>query len=152
MKPEKSLRDIDGQQFMRSFQVNALVTAIIARDFLPLLRHPGPSCLATLSAKVGSIADNQLGGWYAYRASKAALNMIIKNASLEYQRRSSKARVLAIHPGTTITELSKPYIARTKLKLHSTDETASNILSVIDGRPLSDSGLFLSWDGSTLPW
>ncbi|SMF08164.1 SDR family NAD(P)-dependent oxidoreductase [Pseudobacteriovorax antillogorgiicola] len=151
-KPEKSLRDVNMDQLMESFRVNSVVTPLLARYFFHLLRHDQQSCFASISAKVGSIEDNQLGGWYGYRASKAALNMFLKNISLEFKRRNCNTSVLSIHPGTTITELSEPFIARTKLKLHKPEETATNILNVIDREAATGSGKFFSWDGKELPW
>ena len=108
--------------------------------------------LVTISAKVGSISDNKLGGWYGYRASKSALNMFIKNISIEYKNRKAPCIALAIHPGTTDTELSKPFIARSKLTIHTPEQTAENILNVIDSKRLEDSGKFLSWDGTEIAW
>ena len=149
IKPEKSLRDIDVGQLQKYFAINSCITPLLAKVFLPHFRHKSPSCFAAVSAKVGSIGDNRLGGWYGYRASKAALNMFIKNIDIEFNQRGCKTKVLAIHPGTTITELSKPYIEKTSLKLHSTEETAQNILRVISESTKEDSGSFFSWDVET---
>ena len=107
---------------------------------------------ASISAKVGSIGDNQLGGWYGYRASKSALNMFIKTLAIEFDNRKIPAVVLAIHPGTTATELSRPYVSATKMTVHSVEKTADHILSILDQRNKQDSGKFLNWDGSELPW
>ena len=151
-KPEKSLKDISIDKLVYSFTVNAAVTPLLAKVFLPLIRGKEISILASLSAKVGSIGDNRLGGWYGYRASKAALNMFIKNLSIEFSRQNNSCIALAIHPGTTETDLSKPYVGRSQLKTHSPSETAANILNILDGKVLSDSGKFFSWDGVELPW
>jgi NAD(P)-dependent dehydrogenase (short-subunit alcohol dehydrogenase family) len=110
------------------------------------------SVFATISAKVGSISDNRLGGWYAYRASKAALNMFIKNIAIEFARNKKKIILLSLHPGTTKTELSEPFTKNTKYQLHTPIETAKNLLSVIENKTLDDSGKFFSWDGEELPW
>ena len=110
------------------------------------------SCFASISAKVGSIEDNRIGGWYGYRSSKAALNMIKRTMAIEFKRSGCRCNLLAIHPGTTVTELSKPYIKNTQLKLHSPDETALNILRIIEDQPFEPEAQFMSWDGQTLPW
>lgn len=150
--PEKSLLDIDLDQLLYSFKVNSLPTVLAAKVFHPLFRHKRRSYFIALSAKVGSIGDNRLGGWYGYRASKAALNMFIKNISLEYQRRGTNTLVLALHPGTTKTDLSKPFTKHTPLTLHSIEETAHHIRQVLEMLDDHHQGEFLSWDGTKLPW
>lgn len=152
MRPEKSLRSIKLENLTTAFQVNAAITPLIAKFFHKLLSDKSLTSFVTLSAKVGSIKDNRMGGWYAYRASKAALNMFIKNIALEFQRSNKTTIVSSIHPGTTITQLSEPYIQKTNLKLHSPLESAQNILNVIEARSIEDSGNFYSWDGAALPW
>lgn len=152
IKPEKSLKDFNVNKLMSLFLVNSAVTGLLAKNFEYVRNEEGLSCFVSLSAKVGSIEDNKMGGWYAYRASKAALNMILKNISIEFKRKRYNCLVLSIHPGTTETELSKPYITNTNYKLHLPIETAQNILNVIQGREVEDSGAFLSWDGAHLPW
>ncbi|MFT6908297.1 MAG: NAD(P)-dependent dehydrogenase (short-subunit alcohol dehydrogenase family) [Oleiphilaceae bacterium] len=107
--PEKSLRELSAEKFHRIFEVNTITPALITKHFLPKLNRNKPSIFAALSARVGSISDNRLGGWYAYRASKSALNMIIKNASIEIGRRNKDAIIVGIHPGTVDSNLSKPF-------------------------------------------
>ena len=150
--PERSLRDVSFEALQKYFEVNASPHLILAKEFHSLFRHSNFSAFVAVSAKVGSISDNSLGGWYGYRASKAALNMFVKGISLEYNRRGCKSLVLSVHPGTTVTELSKPFIENTHYKLHSPDETAQNILSVVDGKDLEQTGKFYSWDGEEIPW
>lgn len=149
IKPEKSLRDINASHLMQYFFVNSVVTPLLAKHFSSLFKKDEQSIFTTLSAKVGSIEDNQMGGWYGYRASKAALNMFIKNIDLEFKRKRLPTKVLAIHPGTTETELSKPFIKNSPYTIHHPDEAAKNILKVIKE---SGDHLFLSWDGQELPW
>ena len=151
-QPEKNLSKISIEALTHSFVVNSAVTPLFAKVFLPLIRKSPLSLFSSISAKVGSIEDNCLGGWYGYRASKAALNMFIKNISIEFSNRSIPCIALSIHPGTTETALSKPYIKKSKLKIHSTSETASNIFAVFEGKTLYNSGKFLSWDGTEIPW
>lgn len=151
-KPEKSLDSISSEQMLKSFHINSVITALLARFFLPYFRHKDSSCFCALSAMVGSIEDNALGGWYSYRASKAALNMIVKNMALEYQRRGTKTVVLAVHPGTTKTDLSRPFLSHVKHQIHEPLGSAKNILQVISGKSPDDSGLFYNWDNSRIPW
>jgi NAD(P)-dependent dehydrogenase (short-subunit alcohol dehydrogenase family) len=152
-QPEKSLRHLNSQQMLDYFQVNAIGAALWAKHLQPLFKHPDRSIFAAVSAKVGSIGDNQLGGWYGYRASKAALNMLIKNISIEYRRTASQSIIVALHPGTTETALSQPFQANVPPeKLFSPTRTVQQLLSVMDGLQTADSGEFFSWDGSPLPW
>ena len=152
MSPEKSLKELNPRFLMDYFLVNSLLAPLLAKHFWPLLRGKKPSSFVSISAKVGSIEDNHLGGWYGYRASKAALNMFTRCIHLEAKRNKCSLQVLTIHPGTTVSELSKPYIKNSKLKLHEPSDTAKNILKVIDKSPLSLSGKFISWDGSLIPF
>jgi NAD(P)-dependent dehydrogenase (short-subunit alcohol dehydrogenase family) len=153
MQPEKSLRQINAEQLLRYFQVNSVGAMLLFKYVQPLLKHPDRSILATISAKVGSIGDNQLGGWYGYRASKTALNMFIKTTSIEYKRTCPQSIVVALHPGTTDTRLSQPFQRNVPPeKLFSIDRTVSQLLTVIDRLNAQDSGEFFSWDGSKLPW
>jgi NAD(P)-dependent dehydrogenase (short-subunit alcohol dehydrogenase family) len=153
MQPEKSLRHIQSDRLLRYFQVNSIGALLLFKQVQPLIKHPDRSILATISAKVGSIGDNQVGGWYGYRASKAALNMFIRTTAIEYQRTCPQAILVALHPGTTDTQLSQPFQRNVPPeKLFSVDRTVSQLLTVIDGLTPSDSGEFFSWDGSRLPW
>jgi NAD(P)-dependent dehydrogenase (short-subunit alcohol dehydrogenase family) len=150
---QKSLRQLTAEHLLHYFQVNSIATALLAKHLLPLLHHADRSVFASISAKLGSIGDNQLGGWYGYRASKAALNMLIRTIAIEYHRRSPNTIVVALHPGTTDTRLSKPFQKNVPLeKLFSTDRTVIQLLNVIANLNPSDSGEFFSWDGSRLPW
>jgi NAD(P)-dependent dehydrogenase (short-subunit alcohol dehydrogenase family) len=153
MQPEKSLRHINSEQLLRYFQVNSIGAMLLFKQVQPLLKHQDRSIVATISAKVGSIGDNQIGGWYGYRASKAALNMFIKNTAIEYKRTCPNAILVALHPGTTDTQLSLPFQRNVPPeKLFSVDRTVAQLLTVINGLATSDSGEFFSWDGSRLPW
>ncbi len=153
LQPEKSLRHIDSERLLRYFQVNSVGAMLLFKQVQPLLKHQNRSILATISAKVGSIGDNHIGGWYGYRASKAALNMFIRTTAIEYKRTCPQAILVALHPGTTDTQLSLPFQRNVPPeKLFSVDRTVSQLLTVIDGLDASDSGEFFSWDGSRLPW
>jgi NAD(P)-dependent dehydrogenase (short-subunit alcohol dehydrogenase family) len=153
LQPEKSLRQIDSDRLLRYFQVNSVGAMLLFKQVQPLLKHQNRSILATISAKVGSIGDNQLGGWYGYRASKAALNMFIRTTAIEYKRTCPQAILVALHPGTTDTQLSLPFQRNVPPeKLFSVDRTVAQLLTVIDGLDPNDSGEFFSWDGSRLPW
>ncbi|WP_061237520.1 SDR family NAD(P)-dependent oxidoreductase [Ectopseudomonas composti] len=146
--PEKSLAAIDAEALQAVFQVNALGPALVLRHFLPLLDKQG--AMAMLSAKVGSIGDNRLGGWYTYRASKAALNMLIKTAAIELARSKPKARLLALHPGTVISKLSQPF--RGAAAARPAELAAAQMLQVIDSLGPAHSGSFHAYDGQPLAW
>jgi NAD(P)-dependent dehydrogenase (short-subunit alcohol dehydrogenase family) len=153
MQPEKSLRQLNADQLLHYFQVNSIGAVLLAKHIQPLLKHRDRALFATISAKVGSIGDNQLGGWYGYRASKAALNMFMRNVAIEYKRTCPRAIVVTLHPGTTDTELSRPFQRNVPPeKLFSVERTVQQLLTVIDGLQESDSGEFFSWNGDRLPW
>ncbi len=151
--PEKSLKDIDHTSLLTQFSINSCVTPLLAKAFFPLMGGDEKSAVfAALSAKVGSIEDNQIGGWYGYRASKAALNMFIKTLSIEAARSRKKIHCLAIHPGTTRTELSSPFLGGVKHQVWTPEETAKHILDVCAKLAPGESGVFKNWDGQALPW
>ena len=125
----------------------------MAKHFIPLLRKQQKSVLAALSARVGSISDNNLGGWYSYRASKSALNMLLKTTSIEVARRNKTASVIGLHPGTVDTGLSKPFQANVKPeKLFTPEFAAECILKNIDKATAETSGSVFAWDGSPIPY
>ena len=151
--PEKSLRALDPAAMTRLYQVNAIGPALAARHLLPLTPRDRPSVFAAVSARVGSITDNSLGGWYGYRASKAALNMLIRTAAIEYRRDHPLGVCVAIHPGTVETDLSRPFVAnRSSGKAVSPETAAAHLLQVLDGLGPSESGGFYAWDGMPIPW
>ena len=153
MQPEKSLRHINSEQLLRYFQVNSIGAMLLFKQVQPLLKHDARSILATISAKVGSIGDNQIGGWYGYRASKTALNMFIRTTAIEYKRTCPNTILVALHPGTTATRLSQPFQRNVPPeKLFSVDRTVSQLFTVMDGLAPTDSGEFFSWDGSKIAW
>ena len=152
-KPEKSLNTITPDFFLENISTNTLPTLLLAKHFTPLLARSPAGKLATLSAKVGSISDNRLGGWYSYRSSKAALNMVIKSISIEWRRVAKKAVVLSLHPGTTDTPLSKPFQTNVpEGKLFDADDVARQLLSIIERSTPEESGRFFAYDGEELPW
>ncbi|WP_047528735.1 SDR family NAD(P)-dependent oxidoreductase [Pseudomonas sp. 11/12A] len=148
IKPEKSYTSIEADALQAIFQVNTLGPALVLRHFLPLLDPRG--AMAVLSAKVGSIGDNRLGGWYAYRASKAALNMLIKTAAIELARTRPQTRLLTLHPGTVISGLSQPFKGASAARPASL--AARELLSLIDRLAHADSGNFFAYNGERLPW
>jgi len=151
MQPEKTIRALDADAMARAFAVNAIGPALILKHFLPLLPRDRRAVLAVLSAKVGSIADNRLGGWYSYRASKAALNQIARTAAVELRRTHPKAICVAFHPGTVATPLSDGF-AKTGLQVQQPQEAASALLATIDRLDPAQSGAFLDRFGSPIPW
>lgn len=152
MTPEKALRNLSATNLERNFLANTIGPALVAKHFLPKLQCNKRAVFAALSARVGSISDNRLGGWYAYRASKAALNMLIKTTSIEIARRQKHSIVVGLHPGTVATKLSEPFQTRVpKDKLFSADYAARQLFSVLEGLCSEDSGKIFAWDGSELP-
>ena len=157
-RPEKSLRELRLSSFEKLMTVNAFAPLAALQAFSPLLRKAGDtsrSAIAvTLSAMVGSITDNHLGGWYSYRMSKAALNMGLRNAAIELARYQDGPIVVAVHPGTTLTSLSAPFVGgqRRDTAARPAAESATHILDVIAGLSREDTGKFLNWDASELEW
>ena len=152
-QPEKTFRALDATQLARSFAVNAIGPALVAKHVLPLLPRDGRSVFAVLSARVGSIGDNRLGGWYGYRASKAALNQIVRTLAVEVRRTRPNAIVVTLHPGTVQTGLSQPFSGAVKPGgVFSAEEAAGHLLRVIDHLRPDDSGGFFAWDGSPIPF
>lgn len=150
--PEKSLKELSANKFSHIYHVNTVLPALFAKHFVPHLSKERKSVFGVLSARVGSISDNQLGGWYAYRASKAALNMIIKNVAIEVRRRNKEARIVGLHPGTVNSELSKPFQKNVpENKLFSPTQSATYMLNVIDNLQAEDSGKCFAWDGAEIP-
>ena len=151
LQPEKNIRALSHDAFAQSFLVNATGPAMTAKAFLPLLARDRKAVLAALSARVGSISDNRLGGWYAYRASKAALNQIIRTLAIEWNRRFKHTVLLALHPGTVDTHLSEPFQGNVPDgKLFTPDFSAGKLLEVIDGAGPEDSGSLMDWAGKTV--
>ena len=150
-QPEKSWQQLDPVHMAHVFAINAIGPALLMKHFLPLIPRTGRSVFATLSAKVGSIGDNRLGGWYSYRASKAALNQLVHTAAIELKRRQPHAICVALHPGTVATGLSAPF-AKTGLEVRTPGDAALRLLAVIEGLTPEDSGGFFNHDGSALPW
>ena len=149
--PERSWRELSAEHLMRDYRINAVGPALAARHFLPLLPRDQRAVFAALSARVGSISDNRLGGWHSYRASKAALNMILKTLSVELAR-THQAVVAGLHPGTVDTALSAPFQRGVKPeKLFSPAFSAASLLTVIEGLTPADSGGVFAWDGAQIP-
>lgn len=147
--PEKAIRELDPAWLARQFAVNAIGPALVAKHFLPIMPKAGRSVLAFLSARVGSITDNRLGGWYGYRASKAALNQFVRTLAVEDKRRNDRGLVVALHPGTVDTALSQPF-RQSGRDLFKPDRAAVQLLDVIDGLKVTDSGRHFAWDGSEI--
>jgi NAD(P)-dependent dehydrogenase (short-subunit alcohol dehydrogenase family) len=149
--PEKSWRDLDPAALARSFAVNAIGPALLMKHLLPLLPRTGRAVFAALSARVGSIGDNRLGGWYGYRASKAALNQLVRTAAIELRRSHPEAICVALHPGTVDTPLSAPF-ARAGLEIQAPALAARRLLQVIDTLTPAESGAFIDNRGQSIPW
>jgi len=153
LQPEKSWRSLDAAKLSRAYEVNAIGPALVAKHVLPLFPLEGRAAFAALSARVGSISDNRLGGWHAYRASKAALNQLIRTLSIELATRRKDALCVALHPGTVNTKLSKPFQGGVAPdKLFTPDYAAERLLAVLDGLTPADTGGFFAWNGERIPF
>lgn len=151
LRPEKALRDLDVAAFERVLAVNTYAPAMVMKHFLPLLPRDKAGVFAALSARVGSISDNHLGGWYAYRASKAALNMIIKTAAIEVARKHSLAAVVGLHPGTVDSTLSQPFQGHVpEGKLFHPDHSVAQMREVIESRTAVHTGRCFAYDGTEI--
>lgn len=151
IRPEKTWRALDAEAMQQVFAINTIGPAMFARGFLPLLPRGRKAVLAFLSARVGSISDNHLGGWHAYRASKAALNMIIRTLSIELARRNPDALCVGLHPGTVATGLSAPFRGSVpEGRLFTPEQSARHLLAVIDNLSPEDSGNVYAWDGERI--
>lgn len=153
LSPEKRIEDLSAATLRQSFDVNALGPALVVKHLLPYLRHDDRAIVANLSARVGSIADNRLGGWYGYRASKAAQNMFTRTLALELGRRAKNVVCVALHPGTVDTSLSAPFQRNVPAEqLFDPTRAAEQLLAVLDRCGSEESGRFFAWDGSEIPW
>lgn len=153
LQPEKRLSQLTRRALERSFAVNAFAPALLARSIEPALEKTTPFHFASLSARVGSITDNRLGGWYAYRAAKAAHNQLLVTLALEWRRRWPLACVTVLHPGTTATDLSAPFRSGVAAEaLFTTERAAQQLLTVLALQTPERSGAFLAWDGQEIPW
>lgn len=150
IKPEKDWRMLESQSMSALFAINTIGPALVMKHFAPLLSKDRRSIIAALSARVGSISDNQFGGWYSYRASKAALNQIIRTFSIELSRKNKNAILLGLHPGTVSTNLSEPYQANAYERF-TPEQSAGYLLSVIDQADPSMTGKIYDWKGDIIP-
>jgi len=151
--PERRLADVAGANLLASFAVNAAGPLLVAKYFQRFLPRRDRAVFASLSARVGSIGDNRLGGWYAYRGSKAAQNMFTRCLSVELVRRHRGLICVALHPGTVDTELSRPFQARVaEEQLFTVKRAAAQLLDVIAGLAPEDNGAFIAWDGQSVEW
>lgn len=149
--PEKSMAALDPAWLARQYAVNAIGPALVAKHVLPRMPRTGRCVFAVLSAKVGSISDNKLGGWHGYRAAKAALNQLVRTLAIEERRRNDRSIIVGLHPGTVDTDLSKPFQANVRGdQLFAPDRAAVQLLDVIDGLKAPDSGKLFAWDGAEI--
>jgi NAD(P)-dependent dehydrogenase (short-subunit alcohol dehydrogenase family) len=153
LRPEKSLGQVRRGALERVFAVNAFAPILLAQALLPAMRHGAPAVFASLSARVGSIGDNRAGGWYAYRAAKAAQNQLLRTLAVECRRTHPMLACVLLHPGTVDTPLSAPFKATVEpARLFAPGRAAAQLLGVIGTLGPADSGRFLAWDGQEVPW
>lgn len=151
--PEKRLEDISSSTMQQVFQVNAVIPLLWLKSLLPLLRGKQECVVSVFSARIGSIGDNHLGGWYAYRASKAALNMSLKTAAIEYERRAKNVKLIAFHPGTTDTRLSRPFHASVnESDLFRTDFVATHLIDIMNHQQADGELSFVDWNNKPIAW
>jgi NAD(P)-dependent dehydrogenase (short-subunit alcohol dehydrogenase family) len=151
--PEKALHDLDPNWLAQVYAVNAIGPVLIAKHFLPIMPKATRTVFAALSARVGSIGDNRLGGWHGYRASKAALNMLVRNLAIEERRRNDRAIVVTLHPGTVDTALSRPFQGNVPAgRLFDTERAALQLLDVIEALKAPDSGKHFDFEGQEVPF
>ena len=150
-QPERSWSHLDAAYLQHVFAINTIGPALVMKHFMPLLPKSGRCVAGFVSAKVGSIGDNALGGWYGYRASKAALNQLVKTASIELTRRNKESICVALHPGTVDTALSQPF-AKAGLQVRPPQEAAEDLLRVLDRLTPADSGCLVDYRGERLPF
>ena len=150
-QPERSFTNMDPAYLTQVFQINTFGPALVMKHFLPLMPKTGRCVAGFVSAKVGSIGDNALGGWYGYRASKAALNQLVKTASIEMTRRNKESICVSLHPGTVATRLSQPF-AKTGLNVRPASEAATDLLAVLAGLNPADTGCLIDYQGQKIPF
>ncbi len=149
---EKSLRDLKPEKLIEAFSVNAIGFALICKHLKKKLKKKTPTFIMSLSAMVGSLEDNKLGGWYSYRTSKTALNMFVQNISIELSRESFKTKVVAIHPGTTQTKLSEKHLSGIKHKIMSKEESAEQLIHFLSQYDDYENGSFYHSNSTRIPW
>ena len=153
LRPEKRLSHLNRSNIIKNFSINAIAPILIAKSIEKFIRPEFPFSYASLSARVGSIGDNRLGGWYSYRASKAAQNQFLKTLSIEWRRKFPLSIVSILHPGTCDTKLSKPFQSGVlKEKLFTPAQSSEYLINIISEQKPNDSGKFLAWDSTVIPW
>tara|TARA_R110001583_G_scaffold67490_8_gene192966 strand:+ start:12495 stop:13070 length:576 start_codon:yes stop_codon:yes gene_type:complete len=153
IQPEKKLEAFDANAFQEIMNVNALTPMLWLQHLVPVLSHKMPIKIVVFNARVGSISDNRSGGWYSYRASKAALNMLLKTAAIELSRRAKNIKIISFHPGTTDTPLSKPFHKNVpNNKLFTPDFVAQQLLQIVENSIIDGEASYLDWKGESINW
>ena len=153
VSPEKRLEDLNADSLLHVLNINSITPVLWLKHLLPVLKNTDPVRVAVFSARVGSIKDNHLGGWYGYRASKAALNMLLKSAAIEYARRVPNVKIIAFHPGTTDTELSRPFSQNVpKDKLFSPGFVATRVIDILEAQTADGELTFIDWNHQPIDW
>jgi NAD(P)-dependent dehydrogenase (short-subunit alcohol dehydrogenase family) len=151
--PEKRIEDISISAMQEVFTINSVIPLLWLKALLPLVKSKSDCVISVFSARIGSIGDNRSGGWYSYRASKAALNMLLKTAAIEYARRAKNVKLLAFHPGTTDTQLSKPFQGSVKKEnLFTTDYVAEHLVDIMNNQTVDGELCFIDWEGKPIAW
>lgn len=149
-EPEKTIKHLTADAMLDQFKLNTIGPAMVLKHSIKLLPRRAPATFAALSARVGSIGDNRLGGWYSYRTAKAAVNQVLHGAAIELARTHKELTCVALHPGTVETAFTEKYVGHNPSVPAS--EAAENLLSVLDGLTPEDTGKFYDWQGEEVPW
>lgn len=151
--PEKRLQDFSEHAFLEVMKANAMTPILWLKHLLPLLKSKTECKVVIFTARVGSISDNEIGGWYSYRTSKAAMNMLIKSAAIEFKRSAKNIKLISFHPGTTDTPLSKPFQKNVPAhKLFTSEFVAYQLLQIVKKTAIDGEASFLDWQGKSIPW
>ena len=153
INPEKRLQEFSAESFTEILTANTITPALWLKNLVPILKGKQPCKVVVFSARVGSISDNKIGGWYSYRASKAAVNMLLKSAAVELSRTAKNIKLISFHPGTTDTPLSKPFQKNVpESKLFTSEFVAKQLLQIVSENEVDGEASFLDWQGKTIPW
>ena len=153
INPEKRLQEFSAESFTEILTANTITPVLWLKNLVPILKGKQPCKVVVFSARVGSISDNKIGGWYSYRASKAAVNMLLKSAAVELSRTAKNIKIISFHPGTTDTPLSKPFQKNVpENKLFTSEFVAKQLLQIVEDNEVDGEASFLDWQGKTIPW
>ena len=150
--PEKKIEELDMLKLQELYRINCLIPMTWIQHLLPVIKGKHDCTVSVISARIGSIQDNRSGGWYGYRASKAALNMMLKTAAIEFARRAKNVKLMAIHPGTTDTNLSRPFQQNIKYEINTPQHVANSMVGLMEAAEIDGTASYLDWEGVPIEW